>query len=217
MQHPNFHIENTVIAGLHSQAARQANEAEPLGPFVGAWWEVYLAEVIKQAQGEVLDTKYEEREREKNELASHNVKLREELALAADKVHRLAKEIADAQRDMFYWRNRFFATPVGQAEQEDAEQREREAMAGIKTAAERRVDEVIESVESAEHETPGLHAASAPHEKLTPDAYLEGIASHGTVTGRVAGAAPTESNMPKAAPREMPVDFTARPNPFKHK
>lgn len=82
MDHPHFKIENPVLAALHFDAASAANTAAPLGPFCGAWWEHYLAEVIRQAQAELLDVTKQAADREKDELAAENAKLREQLQAA---------------------------------------------------------------------------------------------------------------------------------------
>lgn len=93
MEHPNFHIENSVLAELHKTAAGVANTAEPLGPFVGAWWEIYLAEVIRAAQAELYSAEREKTDREKNELAAENARLREQIALLSAKMEALTPAV----------------------------------------------------------------------------------------------------------------------------
>lgn len=44
---------NATMQALHEKAATVANTAQPYGPFVGEWWERYLAEVLVVAQAEL--------------------------------------------------------------------------------------------------------------------------------------------------------------------
>lgn len=79
MNSPHFKIENPVLAALHFDAATIANAEVPSGPFAGDWWQHYLAEVIRQAQAELLAAERKNIDREKDELAAENAKLREQL------------------------------------------------------------------------------------------------------------------------------------------
>lgn len=82
MENPHFKIENPVLAALHHDAATVANKEVPTGPFSGDWWQYYLAEVIRQAQAEVIDKRVAAAERECKELAEQCAKLRIELQTA---------------------------------------------------------------------------------------------------------------------------------------
>lgn len=52
MTHKILQFENETLQQVHERATLIANKFAPQGPFVGFWWENYIAEVILAAQDE---------------------------------------------------------------------------------------------------------------------------------------------------------------------